>query len=107
TMNFNIKVARTFKSILFLASLLLLWICSILYPNYLFANKYVFKNIEVYYNDELDTVKFSQILREADIKLRKSILYNSNKRKIYICNNKFIYSYLAFSNYRGLAVNYT
>lgn len=106
-MGFKIKFLGCFKYISFFALAFVLWLCSILYPNYLFTNKYNFKHIKVYYNGDLDTVKFNQVLKEANNKLIKSVLYNNKERKIYICNNKFIYSYLAFSNFRGLAVNYT
>ncbi len=84
------------------------WIISIRNPAYLFSEKIQFKNLfEVYYNDtSIDTTKLKSVLENVEKKIRKSQYFNAKKRRLFICNNKLLFTYITPFNFDGLASNY-
>lgn len=104
----NLKIKKRYFILILMISFLMLRNFLVNHSSFFFKNKMKTEyGITIFYNEEIDTSKFKDILKNTHNKLLKSKFYNASDRSIFICNNKFLFSFFCPGNVKGLATNLT
>lgn len=98
------KVIKRFLLTVLGSSFLYLFL--LIYPNFLFGNKYEYKNFKVF-SDEKISEEIAPILDQVQERISKSELYEEkDKFRIYLCNKKWRFSFFVRNPKAGGVVNF-
>jgi hypothetical protein len=85
----------------------ILYVLILIFPQFLFANKFEYKNFTVYYHNEENEKDLKAVLDKSIELLAKTELFNQKvKQKIYLCNEHSEFNFFAPMAKTALAVNY-
>ena len=83
-----------------------IYMCCILYPNFLFSHTITYENYSIYSKVTLGDDAL-EIVKQTHKHLTSSEIYDSSvKHNIYICNNYNLYTFLAPFSRKAFACNY-
>ena len=86
----------------------IVYILALVFPQYAFANKFVYKNFTVYYHaGEADEDAIKSVLDESMALLNKSVLFNQEKeQRIFVCGSFSEFTFFSPFSRKSFAVNY-
>lgn len=91
-----------------LTGILVLYILTILFPQFLFANKLEHSNFTVYYHsDKIDIDEIKKVIDKSTELIKESEIYESSiNQKLFVTNNYLEFSYFSPLSRNSFAVNY-
>jgi len=91
-----------------LSIIAIVYILALVFPQYAFANKFVYKNFTVYYHaGEADEEAIKSVLDESMALLKKSVLFNQEKeQRIFVCGSFSEFTFFSPISRKSFAVNY-
>lgn len=86
----------------------LIYVLTLIFPYYLFANKLEYKNFSIYYHsNDINTEDLKLVLDQSEKLLKTSDLFvEGKKQKIFICSSFSEFAFFAHILYKSFALNY-
>ena len=93
------------KIILLIVILVIIYILTLCFPEPFFKNKITVGNVTVYSDEEIST-EIKEIVKTAESKIQKSVIYKNEKQRIFIANNIVRWNYFSNINHNAGAISY-
>ncbi|MDD2483029.1 MAG: hypothetical protein PHE32_00380 [Candidatus Shapirobacteria bacterium] len=91
--------------ILIIIVLVVIYILTLCFPQPFFKNKVTVGNITVYSDEEIPT-EINEIVKTAESRIKKSVIYRNEKQRIFIANNPNRWNYFLNVNHNAGAISY-